>query len=100
MARTLLHARGLGRSQVHQHASGAVAQARRDGSLAASCPDRLAEMALDRVAQKKATWTRIDLARQVETAGRRSGPAGSEVLRPESMSWWSWRCDLGPGRSL
>ena len=81
VARTLLDARGVGRSQVHEHASAAVAQARRDGSLGAACPERLAEMALDRVAAKKATWTRNDLARQVERLVERSGTAGPEVLQ-------------------
>jgi conjugative relaxase-like TrwC/TraI family protein len=44
----------------------AVRRALLDGTLAAaSSPERLAEMAVARVGEKKATWTRNDLAREV-----------------------------------
>lgn len=72
---------GVSRRDAARLGAAAVERADRDGTLTSARPEQLADKALQAVAAKKATWTRNDLARQVEKLVRRDPPTSPERLQ-------------------
>ncbi|HEV8115568.1 MAG TPA: AAA family ATPase, partial [Acidimicrobiales bacterium] len=76
-----LHDAGVDRSEALRLGTFGVRRAVEDGTLAVSRPEDLAAKAVERVAEKKATWTRNDLARQVARLTRRDPAFTPEGLQ-------------------
>ena len=79
--RRTLHGAGLSGREAGEVAAAGVERAVNGGALGLFDRQVLADAAVRRVSEKKATWTRSDLARQVERLDRRQPALGAGELQ-------------------